>query len=390
MKVSGFRFQVLGSRLKVLGGVFGLLSFVLGCVATAPSPSTPADPGKNVYDVRFETLPKDCEKLLAADPQSWDFNFRPYGRTEDLVSDPAIVRGVAAGENVAGKPTGLRVSCDEDGWSYLVFCAEPDVAASLCASNSLPLPNLEMYFLPGDTDNSDPALYWQFYKGEGVFDQYDWPVCDRRWRLLYPYVTQETRRTANGYVFRMNIPWEGLWDKLPIFNDRPDNFWRLSVMRWVNGGVTWGGTVHEPARFGYIRWPEFTDAQKTEIMRRLLEKGWENFKVFSSKPAYSIAGGIDKPYVQPGYVRTEPYAVAKTKSNGPRSYINYCEDPDFRPTLEKLTAEVLALGPGIASFATKPMSEQVAFYKAASERLFNFRYDVEEAYEKQLRAKFVK
>ena len=45
---------------------------------------------------------------------------------------------------------------------------------------------------------------------------------------------------------------------------------------------------------------------------------------------------------------------------------------------------------GIAEFAKKPMAEQEAFYKEASAKLFNFRYDVEEAYEKQLRAKFVK
>ena len=389
MKVSGFRFRVAGLAAAALTAVFG-------CVATDPSLSANAVEkvevveGKNVYNVRFQTLPKDCERLLAADPQSWDFNFRPYGRTADLVSDPAIVRGVAEGKNVEGKPTALRVSCDEDGWNYLVFCAEPDIDKAQSEAGQLPLPNLEMYFLPGDTDNEKPAFYWQFYKGVGQFDQYDWPVADRRWRLLMPYVTQETRRLPNGYVFRMNIPWEGMWDKLPIFNDRVDNFWRLSVIRWVDGGMTWGGTVHEPARFGYIRWPDFTDAQKTEIMKRLLDKAWENFLVLSSKAAFSVAGTVANSWGRGGYVRSEPYAVAQAKEEGPRSYINYCEDPEFRPILEKLTAAAKAYGAGIAEFAKKPMAEQEAFYKEASAKLFNFRYDVEEAYEKQLRAKFVK
>ena len=96
MKVSGFRFRVSGLAAASL-------TAVLGCVATDPSLSANAVEkvevieGKNVYNVRFQTLPKDCERLLAADPQSWDFNFRPYGRTADLVSDPAIVRGVAEG-----------------------------------------------------------------------------------------------------------------------------------------------------------------------------------------------------------------------------------------------------------------------------------------------------
>ena len=371
------------------------------CMVSAAASVTAAEPaadgqaarrviGKNVYDVRFGRIPSNCETLLASDPDSWDFNFRPYGRTADLVSDPAIVRGVAAGKAMEGKPTGLRVSCDEDGWGFLVFCSEPEIGKALEESKSLPLPNLEMYFLPGDTDNADPAMYWQFYRGESKLDQFDWPACDRRWRPLKPFVREETRALSNGYVYRLEFPWESMWDRLPIFSDRQDNFWRLSVMRWVNGGMTWGGTVHEPARFGYIRWPKFTDAQKTAIMRRVLEKAWMDFRTLSAKAAYSVAGSVENAGGRAGYVRTEPYAVAQAKEQGPRSYINYCEDPDFRPTLEKLTAEAQALGPGIAAFASKPMDEQVRFYRAASDTLFNFRYAVEEAYEKQLRAKFVK
>ena len=375
-------------KLSTSAFVFCLLSFVLGC-ATAPVPPA-GNAGKNVYDMRFGTLPKDCERLLASEPESWDFNFRPYGRTADLVSDPAIVRGVAEGRIVEGRSTALRVSCDEDGWSFLVFCAEPGISNALAEAKSLPLPNLEMYFLPGDTDNADPAMYWQFYKGEGVFDQYDWPVCDRRWRFLKPYVSHETRTLPNGYVFRMNIPWESLWDRLPIFSDRADNFWRLTVIRWTGGGVTWGGGVHEPARFGYIRWPKFTDAQKTEVMRRILMKGWSDFKVLSSAAAYSVEGSVSNSWGRAGYVRCEPYAVAQAKEEGPRSYINYCEDPGFRPTLERLSAAAQSLGPEIAAFAAKPMDEQVRFYRRAADRLFNFRYDVEAAYEKHLREKFVK
>ena len=371
-----------------IAGAAGCL--IAGCATTATVASAPAgDPGKNVYNVRFGALPGDCERLLADDPESWDFNFRPYGRTADLVSDPAIVRDVAAGKQVAGRPTGLRVSCDEDGWSFLVFCAEPDVGAALEKGESLPLPNLEMYFLPGDTDNTAPATYWQFYKGEGCFDQYDWPVCDRHWRALKPYVKESTRTVKNGYVFRMDIPWEALWDKMPLFSDRTDNFWRLTVIRWTDGGVTWGGGVHEPALFGYIRWPDFTDAQRTEIMKRVLHKGWESFRCVLKRPAFAPGGGVDLPN-RPAYVRTEPYAVAKQAAEGPRSFINYTEDPAFRPTLDRLTAEAQALAPEIARFDGLSRAEQEALYRRASAKLFNFKMDVEEAYEKHLRDKFVK
>lgn len=345
--------------------------------------------GKNFYDVRFETLPENYETLLTGDPSSWDFNFRPYGRTSDLVSDPAIVRGAVEGKNVEGKhPTGVRVSCNAHGWSYLVFCGEPEADKLLAEGKDLPLPNLEMYFLPGDTDNRDIPLYYQFYKGGLTFDQYDWPSEDRRWRFLKPYVRQGEHRVANGYVFRLDVSWEGLWDRLPIFSDRNDSLWRLQVIRWADGGMTWGGEVHNPIRAGYIRWPAFTDAQKTAIMKGVLEKAWSSFKNLSRKPSYNTTGKLCD-WGQ-AYPRGEAYAVAQLAEEGPRSYQLYTEDPAFRPTLERIVDAANALGAGIAEFASKTMDEKKAFYKEASERLFNFRYDVEEAYQKHLKEKLFK
>jgi len=346
---------------------------------------------KNVYDVRFESLRGDYENLLKADAASWDFNFRAYGNTGELVSDPAIVRDVSEGKVVKGQPTAVRVSCDEDGWSFLVFCAEPEAETVMADGNALPMPRMELYFMEDDTDNEKPPFYWQFYKNGLKFEQYDWPVNDRRWRFLKPYVRQGEHRIPNGYVFKMDIPWEGLWDRLPIFSDRMDNFWRLQVIRWAGaGGQTWGGGVHEPSRAGYIRWPAFTDAQKTEIMRRLLEKAWSQFNTLLDSSEFSVKATGPSYSLNTGYVRTEPYAVARVKREGPRTYVNYCEDPDFRPTLEKLVAEAKAYGKGIAAFAQMDPSAQVAFYREASEALFNFRYTVEEAYAKVLRTKFTK
>ena len=378
-KVEGFRFQVLGFGLLVLAGL--LVPGIAGAASNA----------KNVYDVRFESLRPDYEKLVTADAASWDFNFRAYGNTGELVSDPAIVRDVSQGKTVKGQPTAVRVSCDEDGWSFLVFCAEPEASERLAAGEALPMPRMELYFMEGDTDNENPPFYWQFYKNGLRFEQYDWPVNDRRWRFLKPYVRQGERRVANGYVFRMDIPWEGLWDRLPIFSDRMDNFWRLQVIRWAGaGGQTWGGGVHEPSRAGFIRWPAFTDAQKTEIMRRLLEKAWSQFNVLMDSSEFSVKATGPSYDLNTGYVRTEPYAVARVKREGPRTYVNYCEDPAFRPTLERLVAAAKAYGKGIAEFGKMDTAAQAAFYREASEALFNFRYTVEEAYAKALRTKFTK
>ena len=67
--------------------------------------------------------------------------------------------------------------------------------------------------------------------------------------------------------------------------------------------------------------------------------------------------------------------------------MNYAEDPGFRPVLARLRAACSALGPGLARFAEMEDGEQVAFYKKASQLLFNYRYDVEEAYRDYLLGK---
>lgn len=382
MKVSGFEFRVPGFGLLVLGALL-----VLGIGASAGVRENGA---KNIYDVRFESLPSDWENLVTRDPSSWDWNFRAYGATGDLVSDPAIVRDVSQGKAVKGQhPTAIRVSCDEDGWSYLVFCCEPEAAEALATGGDFPLPRMEMYFMEGDTDNQDPPLYWQLYLSGRKFEQYDWLVYDRRWRFLKPYLSTQTRRVSNGFVFRLNVPWAALWDRLPVFSDRRDNFWRLQVIRWADGaGQTWGGGVHEPARAGYIRWPAFTEAQKTEILRRLIEKAWSDFQDESAKTEFTTAASGYQRSGRAGYVRNEPYAVEQIKEEGPRTYVLYNENPEFRPTLDAIVASAKELGKGVAGFTAMAPAARDAFYREASERLFNFRYDVEEAWAKLLREKF--
>ena len=366
-----------------------LLPFAFVGCATLPTVLEKND-AKNVCDIRWETFPADCERLVSEETDRWDFNFRPYGRTSDLVSDPAIIRGVAEGGEVKASATALRVACDANGWGYLVFCAEPKADEKIAAGEEAPLPNLEMYFLEKDTDNQDPAVYWQFYTGNGKLEQYDWMSEGRDWRMLKPFVRHEIRRARDGYVFRLDVPWESMWDRLPIFSDRNDNFWRIQVMRWSGGGLTWGGEVHEPARGGYMRWPAFTDAQKLAIMQTVLDKAWRSFKGWDAEARYSVMGS-NKPsgWDMTAVVRTEPYAIDQVKAEGSRTYVNYAEDPAFRPVLEKLHAERVALGAGISGLAKMSPGEREAFYKKATPMLFNYRLDVEAAYAAHLKDKML-
>lgn len=354
-----------------------------GC-ATVPEAEKRND-GKNLADVVGRTYPSDFERLLVDDLDGWNFNFRPYGRTSDLVSDPSIIRGVQSDASAGGYPTALRTMWDENGFTLLVFCGDTSGAACLREGKDLPLPRLEIYISPNDADNRDVASYWMFFQDGSRFTQYDFLVNDRTWRFMSPYVATEMHPVRNGYVFRLSIAWEGLWDRLPFLSEKKDNLWRLKVVRWAGGGLTWGGEVHMPMRSGYLRWPAFTAAERASVLRRVLERGWSDYCRHRREPCYNVS----KAGWSAARVRTEPWHVAEVEANGPRSYINYTEDPAVRPELENIVAEADALGKGIADFGTMDEAAQLDFYRKAAPKLFNFRYDVEAASAARLKAKIV-
>ncbi len=340
---------------------------------------------KNLLDVRYRSLPADFERVLAEEPDNWSFGFRPYGSgASQLWTDPIVARGALSGAvdaNASGpRPTALHVSCDDDSFSLLVLCVEPKINEAIAATNALPRPSIELYFAPGDSDNHDPEPYFQFYYGNGVLRHFQWQVQDRTWRDIQSSVRVDERKVANGYLVRFTFPWEALFDRLP-FSDKADAIWRLSVIRWVDGGRTWGGVVHQESRAGYIRFPDFTPEQRAKIMKLLLEKGWSSFQSAQGDAQYSLAGCWAMPVV-----RTEPY-ITEAVAAKPRTYINYSEDPAFRPILANLVAERRALAGDIARFESMAPADQLAFYRRASDSLFNFRYFVEEAYARHLEGK---
>ena len=342
---------------------------------------------KNVFDVQYRAIPSDFESLLKTDAARWNFGFRPYGNgAAQLWTDPIVARdalaGAVDGEASGPKPTALYVACDDESFSFIVLCVEPEIEKTIASGKGAPGPDIEFFFAPGDTDNHDAEPYFQFYYGEGTFSHYPWQVEDRTWRDIKGAIDIKERRLPNGYLVKFRIPWEQLFDRLP-FSGKKDAIWRLSVIRWSDGGRTWGGVVHQASRAGYIRFPNFSDADKARIMGLLLEKGWDSFNAAIRNPQYSVEGGWRYPSV-----RNEPYYLDQL-GDSPRTYINYNEDPGFRPVLESLVAERLALGAQIAAFNGMNPREQAAFYAKASQMLFNFRYDVEEAYARHLAEKLL-
>ena len=377
------RFQVSGFRFQVSGLGFLALAFLaLGAFAADEEVGA-----KNLYDVPVESLPGDLAKLLeGGEIEKWSYNFRPYGGgAADLVTDPGVVRDLVLGGESEKKVTGFRASADLDGFTVLVYCGEPSVQKTISATNTPPLPGLEIYVTPSDADNTDPEVYWQFFLGNNWFREFEWPAQNRHWRPYLPALTQRTQRIPSGYVFSLRLPWDVAFDNLPFNTGRAEQIWRVGVMRWVEGGVTWGGVVHEPSQSGYIRF-RYTEADQTEVMARILERAWADFCKVSGAAPYAVARPTDSKWSRKAGVMDFPYVRDRLAKEGERTYINYGEDPDFAPTLIALEDAARALAPKIAVFREmKTMEEKRTFYKLASDKLFNYAHDVRAAYAAQLK-----
>ncbi len=343
---------------------------------------------KNIIEVEYRDLPANFEELPQREPEKWNFNFRPYGAMAAslLWTDPILQREVMTGEwHDEREPTALYVCCNDEGFTVLVYAVESKMTQSLVEGRQLPGSSLECFFAPGDADTSGVVHYYQFMaqatepKLNGV---YPWLMEDRSFRSIEPYLSIEARRLENGNVIKIFVPWAPLFDRLPLEPAKRDNLWRLSVIRWAaSGAQTWGGVVHAANSAGYIRFPDFTTAQKSAIRLQVLQRAWDDYKRF--------AGGTA---IDPGRVvkRVEPYYQA-TRATLPQSFKNVNEDFEFRRNwLEAAIEERNGLGAGLARLGQMSPSEQAAFYTLASDKLFNFHYDLDQAYGNHLAAKLFK
>jgi len=303
---------------------------------------------------------------------TWNYNFRPYGKSSEwLWSDSNVNRG--SGDDSEATKTGVSVSCDEDGFVVRVFCGVPDKDVGLREGKGVRRPSIESFFVSGDYETGRLQPRYHTFYSNGKLQEFEQFNEARRYRKFNDGLRVLERAVKDGYVVEYRYDWAAIFDKLPLFDDRKDNLWRLSVIRHDGGRLTWGGTVHQDSQAGYIRWPAFTPEQRTAILKATLVKGWTAYRALADSATYCLKPGAAIDYF-PAKYDLEDRALHS------RSYYNYQEDVTFRPVLEKLIAERDALGAGIADFAKMSPEEQEAFYAKASEMLFNFRYDVEEAY----------
>ena len=339
-----------------------------GCATATNGVRGPA--GKNVYDVKYAPLPGNYAMMLKNAPDEWNFNFRPYGASSEwLWSDSNVRRDAAADGKLSDRRiTAIRVSCDEQGFNVLMYGCEPSLSEYLSKTNDYPYQSIEYFVAPGDADEPGVQQRFMCFYGNGENREYENREPDRQFRLAKPVVSETA--LENSVVVKISYDWANFWNRLPLFTDRTDNFWRLSLIRWVEGGLTWGGTVHQNSQAGYIRWPAFTPAERTAILKTTLEKGWREFRKYTHTNPISI-GLVTANWL--------PCTELRRKLD-PRSFVNMNEDPDFCPTLERMILERRALAPEIARMDKMTREEQDAFYAKASEMLFNFPWALQEAY----------
>ncbi|MBO5693974.1 MAG: hypothetical protein J6S98_01075 [Lentisphaeria bacterium] len=345
---------------------------------------------KNVAQVEYRVLPPDFEKLPVEETEKWHFGFRPYSAESAsfLWSDPNVIRDVTSGADTSDKhlATGLYVVCNEEEFSFLVYGALRDNAAKLEKGQNAEELLLECFFLPGDAD--DPAI--ENYQHFGVTSQtphlrwkLSWMKEDRNVRWMFDAMKVEPRYTSNGVVLRFSVPWEVLWDKLPVFSKKKDNHWRLSMIRWggSQGGETWGGVVHAQSRCGYLRMPDFTKEQQTAIMKTTLLKLWRQYQLCKNHTR-------NNPNLVPESVKTNRYR--QSLAHFAHTWANVNEDRAFVDQwLKPAIAERDAIGKGLAIFEKMSLEEQKAFYLKNAPLLANFQYDIDDAYAAFCKAKLM-
>ena len=236
----------------------------------------------NRYTCRFlEDAPAGAGAWAAsgfvAAPANLNTAFLPYpgGEEEKLAADMGAVRPLAEKEPEAmrGRETAIAMAYDTRGWHLFIRCDDPDIA-QIMREGGRRGSTLEMFFAPGLKD--EVYYQWIVKLAEKQLSIYDWNTPHRFYRYLEnrPGSLQaETAVLPRGWATLVTVGWEAVYDKLP-FIEGNESTWRFSTMRWGPVSMTWGGTVHEPGRWGLVEFAPPTPAQLTEIRRELVRKAW--------------------------------------------------------------------------------------------------------------------
>ncbi|MBE2203436.1 MAG: hypothetical protein IAE94_03710 [Chthoniobacterales bacterium] len=239
---------------------------------------------QNTYEVPYvEELPDGViawqQSGLLKDRR--ETRFGPYDKkaAEHLILDATADRGVAKEEGAPERETAFRMAYDSRGVGIFIEAAEPLIRELLDSTVDPTSPgrheSFEVFFTPALSGEAYYQLFINTFSGKTDF--YDWGSPHQNYRSLREYARVETRSLKTGFGVSIFIPWEAIYENLPL----KGGDWRFSIIRWMPfgkaGGVTWGGQVHETGQFGLLRFAKPTEEQRLNIERRLARYAWFNF-----------------------------------------------------------------------------------------------------------------
>jgi len=349
---------------------------------------------KNFYDCKWENISTHylnssdfnaaC-KLMRDNPEILDFRFAPYDQKDaaSLVTDSTLQRAVGDTKGNAGdaRKTAFFSVCAEGGWLIGVYCEEPLLKGK---GEKVPESSFEIFFAPGTGDELKNECYYQLIVELPAAKLTDYPYMSegKDFRRLKDYVRIKTSVLPEGaWLTTIYIPWEALYDKIPLSLDK-NNLWRFSIVRWgPDGGFSWGGKVHETGAAGYIRWPRPTEKQLANIYRNIINGAWKKYQTEVSAISANMSN----------LVRDRSFAEASAEAAiESRALANQQADKEFFDSkIKPMLKENDAIGEQVQKIKTLKFSELELLYSKVG-RLSNCQYLISEARRDYLLGKMFK
>lgn len=259
-------------------------TFLAGTVSAAD----PAEiQGKKIYECPFvENAPFGVvawsQSAFFKDPKNRESRFVDYNSdaASGLVLDATTERDVTKDDKAEARTTTFSMVYDEKGWYIYIEGEEPLLGKLLDSLVDPKSPaqseGYEIFFTPGLHGVPYYQIMTRTFKNESP-SFVDWGMPHRHYRSLKNFAKVESMPLENGSGTFVFIPWESLYEWVPVNGD----YWRFSLIRWMPfgkaGGVTWGGKVHETGNFGLVHFLPPTAPQRLAIQKRLLRVAWFTF-----------------------------------------------------------------------------------------------------------------
>ena len=231
--------------------------------------------GRKVYECRYVQTPPAgvsgwSQSDLVRSGEGRESRFVPYNSkaAQGLWLDATTSRDVAPGAAEKARETAFHMVYDEEGWHIYFECREPDLQDFLDRGKDI---SLEIFFCPG----MERVPYYQLIVRQlaGKVTFYDWAMPHRYYRSLKGRARIESRPIDGGVATAMFVPWDVLYDRLPLNGEH----WRFSVMRWGGASMTWGGKVHDTGNFGLVKFEVPPAGVAEAVRKRMCRSAWLAF-----------------------------------------------------------------------------------------------------------------